>query len=163
MRTKEVKSEDTPTYKVGKSDEDSIIAQAMSILEERMKKTDITLGSPEAVRQYLKLKLGTKENEVFCVLYLNTQHQLISMEEVFQGTIDSCSVHPRVVVQEALRVNAGAIMLAHNHPSGISEPSAADRHITDRLRDALNLIEIRVLDHFVVGTTIVSFAERGWL
>ncbi|MFP5431470.1 MAG: JAB domain-containing protein, partial [Gammaproteobacteria bacterium] len=85
-------------------------------------------------------------------------------EELFRGTLDACSVHPRQVVERALHLNAAAVILAHNHPSGVAEPSGADRHITDRLRDALDLIEVRVLDHLVVGEgRPVSFAERGWL
>ena len=96
------------------------------------------------------------------MLFLDTQHRLIAFEELFRGTLDSASVYPREVAKEALRHNAGAVILAHNHPSGIAEPSHADRRITDRLKEALGLFEIRVLDHLVVGSPeVVSFAEQG--
>lgn len=125
---------------------------------------DDVMGSPEATRRYLSHRLRGRRREVFCVLFLDTQHRLIACEELFQGTLDSCSVHPRQVVERALALNAAAVILAHNHPSGVAEPSAADRHITERLRDALGLVDIRVLDHFVVGEgRAASFAERGWL
>lgn len=122
------------------------------------------MGSPEATRHYLARRLRGRRREVFAVLFLDTQHRLIAFEELFQGTLDSCSVHPRQVVERALALNAAAVILAHNHPSGVAEPSAADRHITERLREALGLVEVRVLDHFVVGEgRAASFAERGWL
>lgn len=125
---------------------------------------DDVMGSPEATRRYLAHRLRGRRREVFCVLFLDTQHRLIACEELFHGTLDSCAVHPRQVVERALALNAAAVILAHNHPSGVAEPSAADRHITDRLRDALGLVEIRILDHFVVGEgRAASFAERGWL
>lgn len=125
---------------------------------------DDVMASPEATRHYLSLRLRGRRREVFAVLFLDTQHRLIAFEELFHGTLDSCSVHPRQVVERALTLNAAAVILAHNHPSGVVEPSAADRHITDRLRQSLELIEVRVLDHFVVGEgRAASFAERGWL
>lgn len=125
---------------------------------------DDVMASPEATRHYLSRRLRGRRREVFAVLFLDTQHRLIAFEELFQGTLDSCSVHPRQVVERALALNAAAVILAHNHPSGVAEPSAADRHITDRLRQSLELIEVRVLDHFVVGEgRAASFAERGWL
>lgn len=125
---------------------------------------DDVMGSPEATRRYLAHHLRGRRREVFCVLFLDSQHRLIAFEELFQGTLDSCSVHPRQVVERALALNAAAVILAHNHPSGVTEPSAADRAITERLREALGLVEIRVLDHFVVGEgRAASFAERGWL
>src|SRR5699024_8527544 len=103
-----------------------------------------------------------KDREVFCVLFLDTQHRVIAFDEMFYGTLDSASVYPREVVKRALYYNAGAVILAHNHPSGDPEPSDADRRITDRLTEALGLIDIRVLDHFVIGKEpAVSFAERG--
>lgn len=114
------------------------------------------------VKNYLRLKLEKKKKEVFLVLFLDNKHRLISAETMFSGTVDSCSVYPREVMKRALKVNASALIFAHNHPSGIAEPSMSDRIITKRLKDGLSLIDIRVLDHFIVGENeIVSFAERG--
>ena len=101
---------------------------------------------------------------VFACLYLDNRHRVIAFEELFHGTIDGTSVHPREVVRAALKHNAAALIFAHNHPSGVAEPSDADRRLTRRLQDALGLVDIRTLDHFVVGDgEVVSFAERGWL
>lgn len=122
------------------------------------------MSSPETTRHFLSSRLRGRRHEVFAILFLDNQHRLIAFEELFQGTLDACSVHPRQVVERALILNAAAVILSHNHPSGVAEPSGADRHITDRLREALGLIEVRVLDHLVVGEgRPVSFAERGWL
>jgi DNA repair protein RadC len=122
------------------------------------------LGSPDAVRQYLQLKLRALEHEVFACLYLDNQHAVIGYEELFRGTIDGASVYPREVVKRCLALNAAAVIFAHNHPSGVAEPSQADQRLTQRLRSALGTVDIRVLDHFVVGDTeAVSFAERGLL
>ncbi len=113
---------------------------------------------------YLQAQLADRPHEVFCALFLDTRHRVITFEELFRGTIDGASVYPREVVKTALQHNAAAVILAHNHPSGIAEPSQADRHLTNRLRDALALVDIRVLDHVVIGQgEPVSFAERGWL
>lgn len=123
-----------------------------------------TLGSPQETRQFLTLQLAPEEREIFAVIFLDSQHRALSYEPMFQGTLDSASVHPREVVKRCLQLNAGAVILAHNHPSGSPEPSSADRHITERLRHALDLIGVRVLDHMVIGgAQIASFAERGWL
>lgn len=100
---------------------------------------------------------------MFCVAFLDTRHGVIKFEEMFRGTIDGASVYPREVVKAALACNASAVIFAHNHPSGVSEPSLADQAITRRLKDALELVDIRVLDHLVIGTEITSFAERGLL
>jgi DNA repair protein RadC len=122
------------------------------------------MTSPDATRLFLSQRLRGLRREVFAALFLDSQHRLITYEELFQGGIDSCSVHPRQVVERALDLNAAAVILAHNHPSGVSEPSSADRRITEKLRDALNLIDVRILDHLVVGEgRPTSFAERGWL
>lgn len=122
------------------------------------------MSSPTTVRDYLTVKLAGYEHEMFAVLFLDNQHRLIEYVELFRGSIDSASVHPREVVKEALARNAAAVILSHNHPSGWVEPSAADKHITHRLKDALSLVDIRVLDHVVVaGDRAVSFAERGLL
>ena len=122
------------------------------------------LTDPVATRKYLTARFRDMPYEVFAVLYLDNRHRVIAFEELFRGTIDGASVHPREVVRQALRRNAAALIFAHNHPSGVAEPSDADRRLTQRLKDALALVEVRVLDHFVVGDgDVVSFAERGWL
>lgn len=119
---------------------------------------------PALVKRYLSQQLGSACREVFQVLFLDNQHRLLKSEALFYGTIDASPVYPRVVVQQALSYNAAAVILAHNHPSGVAEPSQADRNITERLQRALQLVDIRLLDHLVVGDgEVVSFAERGWL
>jgi DNA repair protein RadC len=120
------------------------------------------LSNPRATREFLRARLRDRDHEVFCCLFLDNRHRVIAFDEVFRGTIDGASVHPRDVVKLALARNAAAVILAHNHPSGVAEPSQADELITGRLRDALALVDIRVLDHIVVGDgACVSFAERG--
>ncbi|AJP47838.1 hypothetical protein PG1C_03860 [Rugosibacter aromaticivorans] len=121
------------------------------------------LTSPQAVRDWLRLSLGGLQHEVFVALWLDAQNRLISTEELFRGTLTQTSVYPREVVKRALANNAGAVILAHNHPSGLTDPSSADIAITSALKQALALIEVKVLDHFVVasGATPLSFAERG--
>ncbi|MGI9322911.1 MAG: RadC family protein [Pseudomonadales bacterium] len=122
------------------------------------------ISSPDVTRQFLQFQLRDYSREVFACLFLDNQHRLIAYEEMFFGTIDGASVHPREVARRALQLNAAAIVFAHNHPSGVAEPSEADRRITGRLQAALALLDIRVLDHMVVGDTdVVSFAERGLL
>ena len=124
----------------------------------------VALDSPSVVRDFLTNKLGALEHEVFAVLLLDTRHRLIEYVELFRGTIDGASVHPREVVKLALARNAAAIILAHPHPSGIAEPSAADELITRRLQEALALVDIRVLDHLIIaGGEAVSLSERGLL
>ncbi|HSC76081.1 MAG TPA: DNA repair protein RadC [Pseudomonadales bacterium] len=125
---------------------------------------EAVLNSPSDVRDYLKARLRDYQREVFLCLFLDTQHRVICCEELFQGTIDASSVYPREVVQRALGLNAAAVIFAHNHPSGIAEPSQADQRITLRLRDALALVDIRVLDHMIIGDgPVLSMAERGLL
>jgi DNA repair protein RadC len=122
------------------------------------------LASPKATRDFLTARLRDLEHEVFCCLYLDKRHRLIRFEELFRGTIDGASVHPREIVKLALQRNAAAVIVAHNHPSGIAEPSQADELITQRVKEALGLVDIRLLDHIVVGDGVsVSFAERGLL
>ena len=127
-------------------------------------KTGPALEAPQATRNFLVAQLRDRPYEVFCCLHLDNRHRLIAFDELFRGTIDGASVHPREVVKQALSRNAAAVILAHNHPSGVAEPSQADELITARLRDALALVDIRVLDHLVVGDTrCLSFAEQGLL
>lgn len=122
------------------------------------------LTDPAASARFLKSRLAAYPYEVFACLFLDNRHRVIAFEELFRGTIDGASVHPREVVRHCLQHNAAAVIFAHNHPSGVSEPSAADRAITLRLRDALALVDIRVLDHFVIGSgDPTSLARRGWI
>ena len=149
---------------MSKNTEDKIIAQALTILEGRLTKPDTYLSSPDDTKAFLALKLAQLEHEVFAVIFLNTRHGIISYGELFRGTINGASVHPREVVKESLAVNASAVIFAHNHPSGNPQPSAADKQLTTRLVAALDLVGIRVLDHIVVGgTDTYSFAEWGLL
>ncbi|MCX7891847.1 MAG: DNA repair protein RadC [Burkholderiales bacterium] len=127
-------------------------------------RTQDTLSSPEAVRDYLRLALRDREHEVFAAVLLDAQNRVIHYEELFRGTLTQTSVYPREVVKCALRHNAAAVIFAHNHPSGVAEPSQADRLLTDALRQALGMVDVRVLDHFVIGAAgATSFAERGLL
>ena len=120
--------------------------------------------APQQVKDYLALQLGSRAQEVFVVLFLDGQHRLLQMEEMFHGTLSQTSVYPREVVRRALELKAGAVVLAHNHPSGVAEPSRADEYLTQTLKSALQLVDVRVLDHLVVGQgVVVSFAERGLL
>ena len=148
---------------VGEEDENKIIEKALKILESRMRYSVETepFISPDHTRKFLQLKLSELEHEVFAVMFLDNRHRLITFEEMFRGTIDGANVYPREVVKTALKHNAAAVILAHNHPSGVAEPSRADEAITRRLKEALGLVDVRVLDHLVVGSEIVSMAERG--
>ena len=139
------------------------LALAMRALQSGMGTRDV-LGSPQAVRDWLRLKLASLPHEVFVVLLLDSQNRLLHFEEMFRGTLSQTSVYPREVVKLALKWNAAAVILAHNHPSGVAQPSRADEALTTALKQALALIDVRVLDHMVVsGSTCTSFAERGLL
>lgn len=145
-------------------EEQQLIAQAVACLEAKYLVNKSALSSPEATRDYLKLRLDGLPYEVFAVLLLDNRHQVLHYVELFRGTIDGASVHPREVVRLVLDHQAAAVIFAHNHPSGLTEPSQADLRITRRLKDALALIDVRVLDHLIVGSgSGVSFAERGIL
>jgi DNA repair protein RadC len=142
---------------------DSVLAAAQEILATRIKHSQ-SLASPNAVREYLRVLLHGREHEVFVVVLLDAQNRLLTTEEMFRGTLTQTSVYPREVVKLALRHNAGAVILAHNHPSGVAEPSHADETLTQALKQALALVDIKVLDHFIIaGTGALSFAERGLL
>ena len=151
----------TGTHRAATPDE--ILAEARSLIKKRLRRGTL-LTSPRAAHEFLTLHYAHLEHEVFAVLFLDTRHRLINCRDLFRGTVDGAAVHPREVVKEALASNAAAVILAHNHPSGIAEPSQADEIITTRLRDALALVDIRVLDHLIVsGSTVTSLAERGVL
>ncbi|MCD1127673.1 DNA repair protein RadC [Jinshanibacter sp. LJY008] len=144
--------------------EKRIINMALQLLEKQIKVRPYSFTSSTQTRDYLRLQLERLEKEVFMVLYLDNQHRLISSDITAIGTISEASVYPREIVKESLTFNAAAVILAHNHPSGVAEPSQADRALTDKLKEILSLVEIKLLDHFVVGHgELVSFAERGWL
>jgi DNA repair protein RadC len=137
-----------------------VLSKAADIIGKKLNRHSV-FTCPQATKDYLTYKLAPYEREVFCVLLLDSQHRLIEYRELFYGTIDATAVYPREVVKLVLEHNAAAVIFAHNHPSGVAEPSTADKHITEKLKSALALIDVRVLDHIVVGETLVSFAERG--
>ena len=140
---------------------DDILEAARQVIDRKMRR-GAEFTSPAAVKEYLRTKLASFEHEVFVVLFMDTRHRLIEYREMFHGTIDGASVYPREVVKEALRLNAAAVVVSHNHPSGNPEPSAADRALTQRLKEALGLVDVRVLDHIIVaGNETASFAEHG--
>ena len=145
--------------------EQAAIAKAIRILEDRLGyNQDPPISSPEASKELAFLKLRDKPDEHFAVAFLTNRHQIIAFETLFKGTIDGASVHPRVVVRRSLELNAAAVIFAHNHPSGVPDPSQSDLRITQRLKDALALIDVRVLDHLIVGSSladVTSLAERG--
>lgn len=141
--------------------DNAIIQNALDILESRIQLPTAYIKSPSDTRNFLRLKLSELEHEVFAVVFLNNRHGVIAYEEMFTGTIDGAAVYPREVVKAALRHNAAAVILAHNHPSGITNPSESDKNLTQRLKNALVLVDVRVLDHLIVGHDITSFAELG--
>jgi len=140
----------------------NIIKEALNILEKDLERELILMNSPQTVKDYCRLKLASKEHEIFAVLFLDNQHRLIEFKELFRGSIAGCSVHIREVAKEALKLNCAAVIFTHNHPSGVSEPSLADIDITKALKKALKLFDIRVLDHLIVSAHgATSLAERG--
>ncbi|MEL4381900.1 RadC family protein [Shewanella algae] len=139
-----------------------ILETAANVVAERFVREG-TFSNPQSTKEFLSFKLNQHEREVFAVMLLDSQHQLIAFRELFFGTIDCASVYPREVVKAVLETNAAAVIFAHNHPSGSPEPSQADRKITERLVAALQTIDVPVLDHIVIGQDCISFAERGWL
>ena len=148
---------------LSETEQASLVQLALKILRARHRRGRL-LSSPQDTQQYMQLVFESYRNEVFAAIFLDNRHRVLGFEELFFGTIDGASVHPRVVVQRALDLNAAAVIFAHNHPSGVAEPSRSDEALTHRLREALGLVDIRVLDHLVVGCEgIVSFAESGLL
>ncbi|WP_444883533.1 RadC family protein [Microbulbifer sp. PSTR4-B] len=144
--------------------ESLVINAAKAILFSKLRKPGSALTSPRAVVDYLLLNLAALEREVFSVIYLNTQHRVIAYREEFQGTLNAASIYPREIVKRTLELNAAAVIFAHNHPSGNAEPSQADIWITERLTQALALVDVTVLDHIIIGgEENMSFAEKGLL
>jgi len=142
---------------------DEVLQAARRVLAEQMRNCEV-LNSPQVVRDYLRVKLGTLEHEVFALIHLDSQNRVIEYVEMFRGTVCQTSVYPREVVKDALARNSAALLLVHNHPSGSAQPSRADEVLTQTLRAALALVEVRVLDHLIVaGSDILSMAERGLL
>lgn len=140
------------------------VKRALNLFDRHLQESGVAFTSTQAARDWLRLKMAGLEREAFLVPYLNQQNQLLAHETLFTGAINSTEVHPREVVKRALYFNAASVIFAHNHPSGDPTPSLADKAITQRLVQALDLVDVRVLDHFVIGgREVVSFAERGWL
>ncbi|MEX8626399.1 DNA repair protein RadC [Salmonella enterica] len=140
------------------------IREALTLLENQLREPGASFTSSSSVRDWLRLQLTSLEREEFVALFLDNQHRLIAHETLFTGTINHTQVHPREVVKAGLKHNCAAVIVAHCHPSGLAEPSNTDRQVTTRIQQALGLVDIRLLDHLVVGgMEIVSFAEKGWL
>lgn len=147
--------------KLSIEEQQKVIRLAVEIIQQNFHHGEL-LSSPTAVTDHLQVLLAERKDEVFCMLFLDNRHRIIAFEELFQGTIDGASVHPRVIVRRALELNAAAGIMVHNHPSWVAEPSQADIKITDRVKSALGLVDVRILDHIVVSTEwTVSLAERG--
>jgi DNA repair protein RadC len=138
-----------------------IFERAQALMAQRFHAGAPVLTSPSKTREFLRLRLGILDYEVFSALFLTSRHRLIEYVELFRGTIDGASVHPREIVKEALSRNAAAVVIAHGHPSGDPSPSRADELVTQRLKEALSLVDIRLLDHLIVGNNVVSMAEMG--
>jgi len=148
-------------YKLtGDTTEQDVLAAAEGILKGKLERQG-SIENPADATDFLRMRLGALLHEEFHVLWLDNRHRILGCQKLFTGTVDGASIYPREVVRAALSINASAAIFAHNHPSGIAEPSAADRAITNELRDALRLIGVRILDHIVVGAECVSMAGRG--
>ncbi len=170
MSKRKIRSEEAPAYEVSAAapptppNDDIVIDMAKAILYKRLKTNGPVFSSPQTVKDYLVFQLAQLEHEVFACLFLDNQHALIRYDEMFRGTIDGASVYPREIVKRALQLNAAAVIFAHNHPSGTTDPSKADENLTSRLKAALGTVDIRTLDHIIVGKgNTMSFAERGMI
>lgn len=142
--------------------EQELIQQAITLLERRLFKRGRMIATPQDMSKFLQLKLARNKNEVFAIVFMDSRHRIIAFEEIFRGSIDTATIHSRVVLQRALHHNAAAVVLCHNHPSGMTDPSEADQVLTFRLKELLAQIDVRVLDHLVVGQGApFSFAEAG--
>ena len=156
-------SEQSPEYVVTRDEDDATVAKALAILSQRLK-TGRVFNRPDDIKAFLQIELAQSEHECFAVLFLDAQHQLIEFKNMFRGTLTQTSVYPREIVKEALRLNAGAVVFSHNHPSGSVTPSKADETLTRTLKSALALVDVRVLDHIIVSMTgSMSMAEKGLL
>lgn len=154
---------DVQPEKLNEVEQTSLIKHALAVLQLRYQVGEY-IKDPTATKDYLRLFLSNRKNEIFDVMFLNNKHRILGIEEMFQGTIDGAAVYPRVLVQRTLEINASALVIFHNHPAGSPEPSCADKTITKRLQEALNLIDVRMIDSIIVGDGgTVSFAERGLL
>jgi len=154
----------SPTAAEMSPGEQRTIRRALNLLAKQLREPGVAFTSTRVTRDWLRLHMTGLEREIFVVLWLDNQNRLLAQETLFTGTINSTTVHPRELVKSAMKHNAASAVLAHNHPSQLAEPSQADRQITDRIKTALELVDVRVVDHLVVGgLDIVSFAERGWL
>ncbi len=161
FRLNETTGEDEATRPLAQND---ILDQAKTILSEKLLRSSEPLTNPDDTKDFLIAHMAELEHEVFAVIFLDNRHRVISFRRMFRGTIDGASVHPREVVKACLQCNGAAVILSHCHPSGVAEPSRADEALTQRLKDALSLIDVRILGHIIVGgTETVSFAERGIL
>ena len=159
-------SEDRATYNTtpATTTDDELISRALAVLEQRLCGPRDAITSPQSAKDYMRLKTASLGHEVFSCLWLDAQNRVLAIEEMFRGTLTQASVYPREIVKSALAHNAASVILSHNHPSGVSDPSGADRALTQNLCDALALVDVRVLDHLVVGDAdVFSFAERGYL
>ena len=163
METYDIFSTNTTPCVDFDANQKATIQEAIGILESRLRTTK-AFTSPSDVKQFCQLHIAGEKDEHFCCMFLDSQHRLITFEKLFRGTVDGASVYPRVVVRRSLELNAAAVIFTHNHPSGLPEPSTADRKITQRLKEALGLVDVRVLDHVIVGTEgTSSMAEAGLL
>jgi len=161
FRTLEVRDSATPLAPLVPYNRPKLVSRALKLLESQLRHTDV-LSSPQIVRDYLRMLLADRPHEIFAVVFLDAQHGVIKTVELFRGTLTQTSVYPREVVVEALALGASNVILTHNHPSGCSEPSQADEALTKTLKNALSLVDVRVIDHFIVTrSAVVSFAERG--
>ena len=153
--------EDPPAYNAG--GDDAVVAHALRILEQRVNRSQM-MDTPQAVKEYLCVRAAGLEHEQFCALWLDTHHRVLHFDVLFRGTQAQTSIYPREVLKRALQLNAAAVIFSHNHPSGYPEPSRSDEMLTQTLKSALHMIDVRVLDHIVTGGHLsVSFAERGLL
>jgi len=164
--TNTIKSEERAEYSVPAVDtshEDAIISKALLIMMMRMREPGAVVDTPDLAKKFAFLQLADEKAEVFCALFMDNRHRVVAFKRMFNGTIDGASVYPRELVRAAIDHNAAAVVLVHNHPSGMAEPSQADINLTRRLVDSLALIDVRVLDHLVIGDhhDCTSFAERG--
>ena len=141
-----------------------VVTRAMGILENVLREPGVCMTNPTQVREYLRLRLGALPYEVFMVLFLDSRHGLIEAREMFRGTLTQTAVYPREIVKAALLLDSAAVIISHNHPSGLAEASSADRMLTEALKTALGCVDVPVLDHIIVaGVKTLSFAEQGWL